>query len=52
MEKVKASGVDEFRINYTEELEGLVGKKPERFQEYLADTDAMTLQEHPDRASV
>jgi hypothetical protein len=50
MEKVKASGVEEEKRAYTKELEPLIGTKPERFKEYLANKDAMTLQENPNRA--
>jgi nucleoside-diphosphate-sugar epimerase len=35
MEKMKASGVDEFSTSYTNDIEKIIGKKPETFAEYL-----------------
>lgn len=34
-EKMKASGIDELASSYTNDLEKLIGKKPERFEDYL-----------------
>jgi hypothetical protein len=51
-ERVKASGEDEKGSNYTDDLEKITGKKPERFKEYLHDKASMTLQENPGRAEV
>jgi len=34
-EKMKASGVDELASSYTNDLESLIGKKPEKFEDYL-----------------
>jgi uncharacterized protein YbjT (DUF2867 family) len=35
MEKMKASGIDEFVSSYTNDIEKIIGKKPETFAEYL-----------------
>lgn len=34
-EKMKASGIDEYESSYTDDLEKLIGKKPESFADYL-----------------
>lgn len=34
-ERMKASGIDELASSYTDDLEKLIGKKPESFSEYL-----------------
>lgn len=34
-EKMKATGIDEYASSYTEDLEKLIGKKPETFADYL-----------------
>lgn len=47
MEKVKSSGLEENPSSYTTDVETLIGKKAESFQDYLADTASMTLQENP-----
>jgi nucleoside-diphosphate-sugar epimerase len=39
-EKMKASGIDEYASSYTEDLEKLIGKKPETFADYLENKNA------------
>lgn len=41
MEKMKAYGLDEKRGAYTEDLEAIIGKKPENFQDYLKNKSCM-----------
>jgi uncharacterized protein YbjT (DUF2867 family) len=40
-EKMKASGVDELASSYTNDLEKILGRKPESFSDYLAHKEAM-----------
>jgi uncharacterized protein YbjT (DUF2867 family) len=40
MEKMKASGIDEYTSSYTNDVMKLIGKKPETFGEYLANKNS------------
>jgi len=40
-ERMKASGVDEVGASYTKDVEHLIGRKPESFEEYLDNKSAM-----------
>jgi NAD(P)H dehydrogenase (quinone) len=41
-EKIKASGIDERPSSYTTDLEKLIGKPPETFEDYLSNKESMT----------
>lgn len=42
LEKMKASGIDELASSYTDDLETLIGKKPETFADYLMNKESMS----------
>jgi len=39
-EKMKASGIDELKSSYTKDLEHLIGRPPETFEDYLANKNS------------
>ena len=42
LEKMKASGIDELASSYTNDLETIIGKKPETFADYLMNKESMS----------